>query len=913
MRTVLALVLLLIPVFLQGQNNSINGEILDEEANPMPSATAILLNPVDSTLLYFGVSNTNGKFGIKNIKPGTYLLQIAFIGYKTIYRNIMTPFEDNGDLGSFFMTPLPVALDEVTVTGERVPMRITNDTIEYDAKAFKVEPGGVVEDLIKKLPGMEVDRAGNIKALGEDVRNVLVDGKEFFGNDPKVATKNLPADAIDKVQLYNKKSEEAEFTGIDDGTRNQTLNLTLDEEKKDGIFGELMAGGGTGKHYQANGKIYRFSRKTQLAALGMINNVNKYGFSIGDYLSFTGGMSNLGSGRFILGGGDFPVNFGETVTGYASTGAAGLNMSYSPRNKQRFFVSYLGNGSKKELSEQIKTTNYREEDFFLQDENTEQTQRDTSHRVNFGMRYLFNETNNLIINGSVSYNTGYNPFNSITGSFLDNNPVNQQVRNSEDRSDRLYGNIDASYLKKINEGNTIIKIHGNGIFTNSRSETGFENTISYYSSDLTEVISRFQDDIIKSGELATGIAITQKIANGSYIDFVIDGAYESQYLNRIQSNKINGQAIVDSLSPDFIKNESLIKPGIAIRKNTEKINIRMAVEYNNVAYNTRLWQDNTEKSSYRILQPEFSFEYSYGTGRRFILDYSGNMSTPTVSQMLPVVNNYNSLSLFYGNRDLKPEYSHRINTQFWVFDQFSFTSFLASASLNYITDKINYSRTINDQLVQEIRLINVKSDLTAKANIDFSTPIRFLGLKTSINIDETYNKGTNFVNGIENDIKSLNHRLSLNLENRKKNKWDINSGLGLSFTDTRYSIMESLNNVYMDISWFGEIRWTPNDNFDLNLNADITNYTARSFEQSQLIPLIGAQLSYFFMDNNRASLSLSGFDLLNKNTGIKRISELNYLRETRSDIIGRYIMLSFKYRLNKTGGDQGIVVDVKKR
>lgn len=912
MRVLIASILLLVPSLLFGQGNSLRGEIIDENAQPMPSATAILLDPADSTLLYFGVSSASGRFEITNIKQGQYLLQVAFIGYTTIYKHIEIPYEDSGDIGTIIMIPEPFSLDEVTVTGERIPLKIIKDTIEYDAKAFKVAPDGVVEDLLKKLPGLEIDRAGNIKAMGENVRNVMVDGKEFFGNDPKVATKNLPADVVDKVQLFNKKSEEAEFTGIDDGTRNQTLNLMLDEDKKDGVFGELMAGGGTGNHYQANGKVYRFDNKTQIAALGRINNINEFGFSVGDYLSFTGGISAYG-GKVMIGEGGFPLNFGETIKGYSTSGAAGLNFSYSPGKDRRFFISYLGNGSKRELNETIKTTNYREEGSFLQEANTEQIQQDTSHSINFGIRYLFNEANNIILNGTVSYNSGFVPFNSITGTYLNSEMVNDQVRTSEDLSKRITGNANATYLKKLNEGKTVLKMYGNVSLSNNESETIFENITNYYNPVFNDIVSQFQNNNIRSFSYTLGLAFTQKITNRSYIDILLSGGYSSQNLEREQGNAGNGYSVIDSLSPEFLKNNRNVKPGLSLRRNTDKTNITLALEYNTGRYSTSLWQDVADEKKYSMVQPRFSYEYSYGTGRRLMLNYTSNVNTPSVNQMLPVVNNFNNLNLIYGNRDLEPEYSHRLGIYWWIFDQFSFTSFLASTSFNYTSNKINYSRTINDQLGQEIRLINVESDITANANIDFSTPIRFIGIKTNINLDETYNRGINLVDGIENDITSFNHRLSLTFENRKKEKWDISTGTGLSLTDARYSIQESLNNIYFDISWFGEIRWTPGEDFDINLSADITSYTARSFEESRVVPLIGARISYFFMQNNRAALTLSGFDLLNRNTGIERISEMNYLRETRSNIIGRYIMLSFKYRLNKIGGDSGISVDIKKR
>src|SRR5664280_494147 len=265
-------------------------------------------------MLYFAITGNNGQFEIRNIKKGDYLLQVSLITYRTIYRNLTFPSSSGENIGTIIMIPRPVGLSEVQVTGERIPVKIRKDTIEYDARAFKVKPDAVAEDLIKKLPGMEIDRAGNIKAMGEDVKNVLVDGKEFFGNDPKVATRNLPDDAINKVQLFDKKTDESKFTGIDDGERNQTLNLVLNENKKTGVFGDVTAGAGTGKHAEAGARIYRFTKKIQFAGLGMFNNINKFGFSVGEFINFSGGMAALSSGSGLALHSDdssFPVNFGQ--------------------------------------------------------------------------------------------------------------------------------------------------------------------------------------------------------------------------------------------------------------------------------------------------------------------------------------------------------------------------------------------------------------------------------------------------------------------------------------------------------------------------------------------------------------------------------------------------------------------------
>ncbi len=295
---------------MEGQQYTIKGFVIDEKASPMQYATVALMNLVDSTLEYFSVTNSEGLFEIKNIRQGKYLLQSAYMGYQTNNRSIDIPFINQGNIGAIRMIPIPMNLRETEIIGERIPILIKKDSIEYDAGAFKTKPDAVVEDLLKKLPGVEVDRAGNIKAQGEKVKNVLIDGKEFFGNDPKIATKNLPADAIKKVQIYDKKSDEAELTGIDDGSRDKTINLLLKDGKKKAWLGDIQAGAGSQDHYQTSAKAYRFTQKTQFALLGMLNNINQFGFSFQDYIDFNGGIGSLMNGGSS--GGPWIANFGYT-------------------------------------------------------------------------------------------------------------------------------------------------------------------------------------------------------------------------------------------------------------------------------------------------------------------------------------------------------------------------------------------------------------------------------------------------------------------------------------------------------------------------------------------------------------------------------------------------------------------------
>jgi len=260
------------------------------------------------------------------------------------------------------------------------------------------------------------------------------------------------------------------------------------------------------------------------------------------------------------------------------------------------------------------------------------------------------------------------------------------------------------------------------------------------------------------------------------------------------------------------------------------------------------------------------------------------------------------LSLHQGNLDLDPEQSHNLSTEWSVFDSFSFTSFFARLNASYTKDKINWSRTINENLEQTVMPVNVDYDYRAGAGFDFTTPIRRLGIEISTNLNESWNRGINVINSQNNINTNLSHSLKLTINNRKKNKWDASGGASVSITDTRYSIQEELNNRYFNFSYFTDIRFTPNEHWHFRCRASVINYNSMSFNESLEIPLIGAEINYYFLSGKRAVITLAAIDILDKNTSFQRISDVNYLMQRNTNVLGRYVLLSFKYRMNSFGG-----------
>ena len=902
----------------KGQNWSLTGSLFDDEVKPLSSGTVVLLNPVDSTMEYFGITTAEGQFEIRNIKEGSYLLQASFIGFTTFYHAIGIPRAEGSDLGDIVMQPLPVALEGAEVVGEAVPLQISGDTVIYNAAAFKTRPDAMTEELLKKLPGVEVDRAGNIKALGEDVNTVYVDGKEFFGSDPTVATRNIPADAIDKVKVYDKKSDESEFTGIDDGTRNKTVNLELKEDKKKGVFGDVLAGYGSDQHYKASGKVYRFTDKVQMAGLGMINNVNEYGFSFNDYLDFNGGISAMkgggGSAKISLGGDNtFPVNFGQPVNGLATSGAGGLNFSYSTDKHNRSYISYLINGSDTDLEQLTHTERYTEEGTYTTSDSTKQNTGDMAHRINFGLRRRIDSTHNLIFSGNLGLM--YNDLARLqqTDNMIGEELMSSLLSNRREQSDRISGNLSGTYYRMIGKNKSVLKFSADGNYSKGLNQIRVDNQTDYTSGNDPDQFNQYQDNRTDLAGLSFAATYTQKIGKGLYLDPVVRLGGTMEHLDRVQGPLSNGRVPVDSVSPAFNKDYRWIRPGFNFRWNTKKSQLSVGILAEFGSMENSLNQLPYPKAELRYFTPRFSWDYSAAAGRKFNINYSSSVNTPTVNQLLPVVNYLNPLNIYYGNPALRPEYMHNVMLHWLIFDQFSFTSFMMALSGGYTSDKINWSTWVTDDLVQISTLINVDHDYRSRLSLDFSTPIRKLGIKINLDAEENWNRGMSQVNGVNNRYTTVNQRYSLSADNRKKKKWDVESGLGVTLTNTWYDIQESLNNQYFDLSWFADLQYTPTEKWHFEVTADVTSYSDLGGDESIRVPLLRAKVSYFFLSHNRGVLTLSGYDLLDRNQNVQRISELNYLRETRSNTMGRYVMLTFKYRLSKLARKGGIKVDVNHR
>jgi hypothetical protein len=891
------------------QAQNLSGHVFSTENKPIEFATVALLQPADSTLAYFGITDANGAFEMKSVKAGSYRLQISFIGYET-FDTLYAAGSASTYMGVYMLRPATIGLDAVQVTAERIPIQILGDTLQYNANSFKTAPDAAAEELLKKLPGVEVDASGNIKAQGEDVQQVLVDGKEFFSSDPTVATKNLPADAIEKVQVYDKTSDDADFTGVDDGQRSKTINLVLKDGKKSMWLGNVQGGYGTDNRYQGSGKLYRFTKTNQIAALCMINNVNDFGFSINDYIDFSGGIGNMmrGGGFKVSSDGDVPVNFGQSVDGAITSGAGGLNYTYEPDDDHRFNVSYMGNGYLRDLQQYTSTQQFST----LTDFNTLDTLNETAekyfNRLNFNIKTKPDSMQSIIVNGNASLNLGYVTSSGFTANYFEDSLSNTLQSAAYTTGNNMDGTVAASYIRKTNTKWKYVKFKLNASGGTSIDDETWQNITTYLSDGLTIMDNTDRNDKAYDWSGALALSGMYQLGKGYYLEPSVVVKRSAESLVRMQG-LTDAEGIIDSLSPDLLRNNSVLRPTLALKKNTESTQIRweLGVEALQMAFSANDF--SIDPKTYYFLLPQFMVEHEVKRGLRFGIEYNAEVNAPTVSQLNPVTDYSNSLSLFTGNPYLTPEYIHNAQLRFMFFDQFSFTSLFARLSGTYTQDKINYSKTINEDLSQSYTLINVDDDYSGSLGLHFNTPIRPIKMNFGVSVDESYDRGINFVNGEENVISSWTHGGEISFDNRKKDIIDFRFGGSLSYTASQYSVATGQNADYINQGLFSEISITPDSLWRIEADGEMQAYRLIGSDETTVIPFVNAQISRYILKNNRGTITLKAYDILDQNKGITQTAAYNYIQVQESNTIGRYFMLSFKYRINKQ--DQNTGIDVR--
>lgn len=890
------------------QTFDVRGVVVDTMKAPVSEAMVVALTSKDSVIATFATSNGAGLFVLRRLVPGDYILQVTRIGSAPV-RRPFTLSAANMTVDSVTMVPMAVTLNELVVSAEHVPIVNKPDTLEFNAEAFKTRINATVEELLKILPGVAIANDGSITAQGKTVQKVLVDGKEFFGNDPKMATRNLPAAAIDKVQVLEKKSDAAEFSGIDDGQEQTTVNLVLKPNARVGYFGRTVVGAGPSPSTQsafAGSKgddarytgmlnLNRFSPTTQLSFVGNRNNVGQSGFSFSPEAVF------VGSGGGMFGGGG----------GFSETMALGLNGSrqFAKNSWLRgsYFLSTSDNRNQSVTDEQLLqgaavSANRTENATTLSD--------NLSHRLNVNAQHAFNDWNQLRFRGNFSASTSTS--DNLTAQQTlrpDGTFQNSAISRVTSDNDNLNGDGRITFSKRFNQaGRSIVAEAWGELSSPDRLSNLNSSTQIANGQGSVTMLDILQTQLRESQTFTTGqrLGLTEPLGGGKVIEIFGQHRAIAEDQDYIVRDSLGGTEVPNAnLSRAFERTYSYLQGGTRFSRNTAALRWVLGLEVQQSdLQGTIIGRNESIDNGFTNVLPSANIRYQFNQGSNFTFNYRTSTRDPSLNELQPFVDNTDPLRIYAGNPDLTPQYQHSLSTDFRRFDQFTFRNIYVYARMGYSRNQIVQSRTIDAQGRQTVMPVNLGDGWNANLGGSFGTPIRALGAQVDVDYNYGRSMGQELVNGVENESRNQNHNIGLRLQNRAKEVFDLSAGANWGFNKVSYSINSALDQSYLNSTYFGQGTWFATQKLSVNANANYQVYDQDLFGPRDNILMLGASIGYRMFDN-RGEIRLLGVDLLDENSGVSITSTSSYIRERVSPTLGRRVMLQFSYQLGSNLAPRG--------
>lgn len=924
------------------------GTVLDEKNEPMVAVSVSLLNAKDSVLVsgMATMTDAEGAFmvGNDNLRRGEYLVRFTFLGYKPLYKAVkLLNIEPVAKLGSVKMEPDAIMLKEAVVEGVVPPIVTKEDTIEYNADSFKTQPNAVAEDLFKKLPGVEIDENGNITAQGKSVKKILVDGKEFFTDDPKVASKNLPANMIDKVQVVDRKSDEARFSGVDDGEEETIINLTVKKGMKQGWFGTAQAGGGTEMQewnpmYELNAMANRFINSSQFSLLGSYNNTNNQGAADLGQSMFSGssrmmsGGGNRGTGKSGMLGGNF--NTGND----SETFRIGGDVSYMHADRYTESKSEQQNFLTNDSSSFVNSR-------------SENIHRSNNLRLNFRMRWEIDTLTSLEFMPRFDFNKSHMESNSYSETMgghrdallADRDSVND--RRSDSGSDgqgyNFSGRLSFSRAFK-NDPRRRFSFSFN-YSTNRNEENGeTRDEMNFYRLGVRDSLRNQKDDNISQGaSYSARVTYVEPLSKHYYLNFVYQYRYNSNngdaYTYNIDEDgnyaelDTLGNPIADTTYSNVSRSRYQTHRGeISLRGVYSKMNFNVGVNLENQHRETHyLFGKNVgnDISTYALnFSPTFRLRYRITKNKNLRINYRGNSSQPSARQLQEAPDITNPLNVYVGDRGLKSSFNHRAWLRYDSYNPDTYqalnVNLEASTTQNNITEMTIYTTDGG-----RIRTpVNVNGEWNANARVFYNMPFkRNKKFSFNSNTNIRYNNSVGFIalgyenDGVYNDIIaraknddtkniSRNYTFGENLSLRYSS--DVfNASIGGNYnyslvtntlqTDNNQSTMDFGANVNID--WFLPCGLS----FGTDCRYRGTAGYAEGYNQHKVN--WNASIAYSFLAKKNATIRFKVYDILQQNTNIDRSVSGTYIRDSETNALGSYCMLYFAYQFNtigKGGGDE---------
>jgi hypothetical protein len=919
-KTLLPLLLLLVG---SAKAQNITGKIFDNtESKGVPYAVVAILKQTDSILIKFIRTNKDGDFELKNVPAGKYILMVTHPKYADFVDDITTTNEGL-QLNTVKFIPKSQLLQEVFVRNGGA-IKIKGDTISYMADSFKVGANANVEELLKKLPGIQVDKDGKIKAMGETVEKVLVDGEEFFGDDPGMAVKNLRADAVKEVQVFDKKSEQSEFTGIDDGSKQKTINLKLKDDKKRGYFGKIDLAGGLLKkidnRYNSNLMFNAFKGKRKISVFSLNGNTGQDGLSWQDSEKYGSerddvsvSMDDEGSMNWQWSGGssDDEPNV-NTENGFIINNNAGLHYSNKWNDKITLTLSPKYNRQVYDNVQNSFTQRRIASDTLL---NTNEIQTQNVNRYNFknnltyDMKFDSSNSMKITLKANVYHTESATLTNSETNNDATKGLINKFINDEHQNIDKSAINASVIFRHKFKKSRRTFSINTdfNRLKTDANNYLKSDN--EYYQNGLIDsVLVKDQlFDINKLTEKITSKATYTEPLNKKFsLELGYEFSYSSGSNDRTTFNFSNNSGkydeMVDTLSNNFDQLITVNKPSAKISYNFKKLKFNFGSGFGITKFDFKdLSTAKDYKRKYTNAFPAASINYAYKANHNVSFSYNGNTTQPTLNQLQPLRNSDNNNNQYLGNPNLKQSFTHSLNLRHnsynFIKDLWMYQSFNVRSTMNSIKNNYIINSTTGGTIIQPI---NTNGDISVNFWGGLGMKIKKPNINLNFGPNFNYSKYAEVLNGVTNFSKTFNGGMSIWANKSKEKKYDIGINNDFGYNSNRTTLNTAVNNYFTNT---------------LNVNATVYykkvwsissdyNFFARQktlqFQNNLTNHILNARLQKTFKDNEFTAYILVR-DILNQNIGIDRnFSGLN-ISQVTNQRLQRYFMIGFAWDFKNAG------------
>ena len=919
---------------------SVRGVIVDSIGNKQPLQNAtISIRPLgaDSSQAEYAVSNKQGAFTFRGLPVGQYFVLITYEGYAHVGRNVsITDSDANKDLSTIYLQRSDELLEAAIV--QRPPMGIKKDTVEYNAGLFATKPNAVAEDLLKKMPGITVDNSGNIQAQGETVQRVLVNGKRFFSDDPKLATRNLPPDVIDKIQVFDDLSDQSKFTGFDDGNRVKTINIVTKKNMKKGYFGRFIGADGTNEDYDESLNFHLFRGEQQASILGQGNDINKQNFTPQDIFGGGGGRRGGNGGG---GGGSIAASTSPQSNGVTSVWAGGLNYKNTfgtdPNHSTDLYGSYFYNFQHIVLTQTDSSispveNNYNADSALVSNGHSYNISRIANQRIYLNLESRFDSSNSLIFRPNITFQRSTPNGSSYTAE-TDNhlNPINSSYdRTSSENTGFAINSSNLQFRHRFKKPYRTLSLDVNTT-ANINNGSGYNYAINnIYIRNSVDTLNQFYRDSLHSFAITPTLSYTEPLAKNQILQFNYNHAYT-------RSTMINNTFDYSDSTQTFSHFDYLFSNSYRFTSNADQASVawRIQAPKFNLSVGsgiqwTNFTSDNITKNipvsrNYTNYTPTINFSYNFSNTQHLRFNYSGRTGTPSAAQLQPLTTTSDSISFQEGNPQLKPQFTHSLRILYAHFDPSTQRVIFATLNASTIVDDIQskvYRNALGGQNSSYTNLngtYNISGFFNygfplahPKSNLNFMTNVTYAQSQTLLAQDSLsaaagryaheYTKNT----GLNETIRwTTNIKKNFDMNFSSTTGYTINKNPGVTrgpassdSSKNQQTISSSTNLNYFTETLSAEFTAYTNSGWLIAATFDYTYTYTNSKTYQASIPLFTPSIAKQLF-KKKGELRLTVFDVLNKNTSVsKTVGSYGAVTYNRTNVLSRYAMLTFTYNLN---------------